>query len=158
MGRVSYTMLVRLKPGVPVGYLHDQLTIVTNDASNRSLDLPVEGRVVSPLEVRPAMLFLGVLKPGEVAQKQLFVVGTKPFKIVGVECAGDCFEFTIPDSANTRHLLPIRFTAGTQPGKFSQTIEIKTDLGTSASCVATATIEDEQAEATASSATAVDTH
>jgi hypothetical protein len=141
-GRVAYKMLVRLKVDAPVGYLQDQLTIVTNDSNNSSLELPVEGRIVSPLTVSPASLFLGVLKPGETVEKKLFVKGTKPFKIVSIQCEGDCFKFRTSDKATAAHMVPLTFTAGTAPGKISQKIEIKTDLGTGATttCLASATI------------------
>ncbi len=141
-GRVTYKMLVRLKPDAPAGYLQDQLTIVTNDSYNGSLELPVEGRIVSPLTVSPASLFLGVLKPGETVEKKLFVKGTKPFKIVSIECEGDCFKFQTSDKSTAAHMIPLTFTAGTAPGKISQKIEIKTDLGSGATttCLASATI------------------
>ena len=32
-GRVSYTLVVRLKTGLPAGYVKDQLTVVTNDTA-----------------------------------------------------------------------------------------------------------------------------
>ncbi|MHB8866257.1 MAG: DUF1573 domain-containing protein [Pirellulaceae bacterium] len=141
-GRVTYKMLVRLKADTPAGYLQDQLTIVTNDSYNGSLELPVEGRIVSPLTVSPASLFLGVLKPGETVEKKLFVKGAKPFKIVSIECEGDCFQFQTSDKATAAHLVPLTFTAGTTPGKISQKIKIMTDLGTGATttCLASATI------------------
>jgi hypothetical protein len=143
-GRVTYTMLVRIKNDAPVGYLQDQLTIVTNDRYKGSLELPVEGRVVSPLTVSPPSLFLGVLKPGETVEKKLFVKGTKPFKILSIECAGDCFKFQTTDKSTAAHLVPVTFTASETPGKFSQKIEIRTDLGSGATttCVASATIAD----------------
>ena len=141
-GRVSYTMLVRVKGDAPVGYLQDQLTIITNDSYKSSLELPVEGRVVSPLTVSPPSLFLGVLKPGETVEKRLVVKGTKPFKILGIECEGDCFKFQTSDKATAAHLVPVTFTASETPGKFSQKMQIRTDLGAGATttCVATATI------------------
>ncbi|MCU0958686.1 MAG: DUF1573 domain-containing protein [Pirellulaceae bacterium] len=143
-GRVSYKMLVRLKGDAPAGYLQDQLTIVTNDSYNSSLELPVEGRVVSPLTVSPASLFLGVLKPGETVEKKLFVKGTKPFRILSIECDGDCFKFSTTDKVTATHLIPITYTAGEAPGKITQKIAIKTDLGSGAvtTCVASATITD----------------
>lgn len=81
-GRSFYTMKVRLKGDAPVGYLQDQLTIVTNDSYNSSLELNVDGRVVSPLSVSPASLLVGVLKSGDVAKKQLFVRAKQPFRIL----------------------------------------------------------------------------
>ncbi len=149
-GRVTYTMTVRIKGDAPVGYLQDQLSIVTNESYNGSLELPVDGRVKSPLTVSPSSLFLGILKPGDVAKKRLFVVGSKPFKITGVECPGDCFQFTVPEGSKKQHFLPLAFTAPAKPGKVSHTIVIKTDMGATATCVASATVSppaDEPAEA-----------
>lgn len=139
-GQVSYTMLVRLKPDAPAGYMHDQLTIVTNDSYKSCLELPVEGRVTSPLSVSPSQLFLGVLKPGEVAKKQLFVRGNKAFRITDISCAGGDFEFKVPNTAKKAHLVPVTFTAGAQAGTIDERIEIKTDLGTTTSCRASATV------------------
>ena len=145
-------MLVRLKADAPAGYLQDQLTIVTNDSYNGSLELPVEGRVVSPLTVSPASLFLGVLKPGETVEKKLFVKGSKPFKILSIECEGDCFKFQTTDKSTAAHMVPLTFTAGDTPGKISQKIEIKTDLGSGATttCLASATITEPSESETAS--------
>jgi hypothetical protein len=83
-----------------------------------------------------------VLKPGETVEKKLFVKGTKPFKIVSIECEGDCFKFQTSDKSTAAHMVPLTFTAGNTPGKISQKIEIKTDLGTGATttCLASATI------------------
>ena len=141
-GQVNYQMVVRLKGDTPSGYLHDQLTIVTNDSFNSSLELPVEGRVVSPLTVSPASPFLGVLKPGEEVDRLLLVRGSKPFRILGIDAGGPDFKFEITDKAQTTHTIPLKFTAGTTPGKLSRRIEIKTDLGSgaTATCLATATI------------------
>ncbi|MGM0486204.1 MAG: DUF1573 domain-containing protein [Planctomycetota bacterium] len=145
-GRVTYEMLVRLKKDAPAGYIHDQLTIVTNDSYKAALELPVQGRVTSPLSVSPSSLFLGVLKPGEVANKQLFVRGSKPFKITSIDCTGDSFEFTVPDTSKPAHLVPVTFTAGAESGSISEEIEIKTDLGATTRCTASATITEAEGE------------
>ncbi len=151
LGRVSYKMLVRLKGDAPAGYLQEPLTIVTNDAHNSSLELPVEGRVVSPLTVSPASLFLGVLKPGETVEKRLFVKGTKPFRILSIECEGDCFKFATTDEVSATHLIPLTYTAGQASGKVAQKIAIRTDLGSGAvaTCVASGTIAEGAASAPA---------
>lgn len=154
-GQVSYQMVVRLKGDAPSGYLHDQLTIVTNDSQNSSLELPVEGRVVSPLQV-PATLFLGVLTPGQTADRDLLVKGSKPFRILSIDAGGTDFEFRPSDKAQTFHKIPLKFTAGTTPGPVSRQIVIKTDLGSgaSATCLATATITEPAPEQPAATDTA----
>lgn len=145
--RVTYEMLVRLTGDAPVGYIHDRLTIVTNDSYKGALELPVEGCVTSPLSVSPSSLFLGALKPGEVANKQLFVRGSKPFKITSIDCNEESFKFQITETSKRAHLVPITFTAGAESGAISEKIEIKTDLGATTSCTASATVTEPASEA-----------
>lgn len=140
-GRVSYALSVRLKENAPVGYLDDQLVIVTNDAGTTNLPLMVEGRVVSAVTVSPASVFMGALAPGEEATKQLVVRGNRPFKIVGVNC-DDCFKVKLPAESKQVHIIPVTYVAGETPGNVSKKIELVTDLGgATASFLATATIE-----------------
>lgn len=141
-GQIAYEMVVRLKPDAPPGYIQDQLTLVTNDGRNRTIPLPVVGRVRSPLTVSPAPLLLGQLKSGQTASKNLVVRSKKPFKILDVQCEEGGFEFGKSDQAKTLHLIPVTYTAGSVPGKVVAKIKIQTDLaaGGDAECVATATI------------------
>lgn len=142
-GRVNYEMLVRLKPDAPVGYIQDQLTILTDDSSDKGFTLPVEGNVQPSLAVNPAQLFLGVIKPGETVTKKLVVRGKSPFVVTDVECTDESFDFTKPgDKPNTLQFVTVQFTAGEKAGSVTQKIVIKTDHngGASATCTATATI------------------
>jgi len=148
---VSYKMLVRLKDDAPAGPIHDTLTLVTNDQRLPSVAVTVEGRIVPPLAVSPASLFLGVLQPGQVVTKQLVVTGKQPFKVTGVKCADAAFAFKTTDVAKKVHLIPVTFTAGEQAGEIQQTIEIETDLasGGQASCQARGTVQGAAATASA---------
>lgn len=144
-GRVGYEMTVRLKPGSPPGFIHEPLTIVTNDTSVQNISLPVEGKVISPLTVSPAQLFLGVLKPGESVTKRLVLRAKMPFKIVSVDC-DDCFQVEANHAdEKTLHFVPVTYTADKTTGEVVKKIEIKTTLGEGllADCVATATIKNE---------------
>lgn len=145
-GRVSYDMLVRLKPNAPAGYFQNQLTIVTDDQQLRAIPLMVQGNVVAPVSVSPASLFLGVLEPGEKVTKNLIVKGKKPFKVECIDC-GDKknIEFRLPEESKNVFVIPVTFTAGEQPGDFSQKITITTSLGehVTCCCVATAKIKEQ---------------
>ncbi|MAR13914.1 MAG: hypothetical protein CL681_28565 [Blastopirellula sp.] len=135
--RVTYDMFVKLKQGAPVGYLQDQLTIVTDDNQRQTVSVAVEGRVNSALSVSPATVFLGALNVGQVAEKKLVVRGKKPFKIVAVRCNDARFTFETSESAKMLHLLPMKFTADSATGKVSQTVVIETDQGATAECIIT---------------------
>ncbi len=140
--RVSYRMLVRLAPDAPAGYIDDSLTLVSDDSKMNRIPLAVRGRVVSPLTVSPASLFLGVVETGQTVSKQLVVRGKQPFKVVDVKCTDKCFTFEAPpDKKKTLHFIPLTFTAGAS-GKVSRKIQIETDLGAVTHCVATATVRE----------------
>ena len=128
---VTYDLTVRLKPSAPVGYINDQLVLVTNDLEAPQIPVDVEGRVVADVTVAPTSLSLGALAPGQPITKNVVVRSKKPFKITGVVC-DDSFTIKLPDAPREVQVIPITFTAGQQPGKFVKKIKIKTDLGENA--------------------------
>lgn len=128
-GRVAYNLLVRLKGDTPAGYLNDELVIVTNDSQSSRIPLAVEGRVVSDLSVTPASLFLGDLAKGQTVTKKLIVRGSKPFKILEMNCDDDCFDFAVSDELKPIHVVEVTFSSD-QVGKVEKVIHIKTDRGT----------------------------
>jgi hypothetical protein len=141
-GRVGYELLVRLKASAPVGYINDQLVLVTNDRNKTTVPLSITGRVLSPVTISPSSLFLGVLQPGQKVTKQLIVKGKSPFHITKVKC-DDCFEIKAPSEAKKLHVIPVIFTAGATPGKISHKIAVQTDISGDAemSVVTSATVE-----------------
>jgi hypothetical protein len=146
-GQVSYVMTVHLKPDAPVGFLRDQLTIVTDDVRNQTIPLAVEGRVMSLLDVSPAALLVGAVEPGRKVTKQLVVKSKQKFRVTDVRCDNDSFEFKLPaeDQAKNLHLIPVTFVAGDQPGQFTAKICIQTDLGYKCECVASGSIRASEA-------------
>jgi len=141
-GQVVYMMTVRLKPDAPVGFINDQLTLVSDDVRNETIPLQVEGRVLSLLDVSPSSLLIGALEPGQKVTKQLVVKSKQKFKVTEVTCANDGFQFKLPsgDQAKSLHLIPVTFTAGEQAGQFSAKICIETDLGFKCECIASGNI------------------
>ncbi len=130
-GQVTYDLTVRLTGDAPVGYLRDQLVLVTNDQNPRAARVPValEGEVVSALSVRPSPLMLGVLTPGQSLSRRLVVQGSEPFRITGFECDDPRFAFSVDDEAKSVHLVSVTFTADAQPGQVNSTVRIATDAG-----------------------------
>jgi len=146
-GQVVYNMTVRLKPDAPAGYINDQLTLVSDDVRNATIPIQVEGRVMSLLDVSPSALLIGAVDPGQKVTKQLVVKSKQKFKVTDVKCeAGDCFQFKLPESDQPRtlHLIPVTFTAGEEPGRFSTKICIETDLGYKCECVASGSVRGEE--------------
>lgn len=125
-GQVYYDLLIRLKDDAPVGYLSDQVFLVTTDPSAGEIPVWVEGRVVSEIAASPSTLYLGDVRPGGEVTKKLVVRGKQPFKILGVNCPDDCFRFKSPDTSAPLHVVEVTFVGG-EPGKIQETITIRTD-------------------------------
>jgi hypothetical protein len=144
-GRVTYQMLVRLSSDAPAGYLNDQLTLITSDATRQGLALAVEGRVRPALTVSPSPLILGVLAPGERITRKVLVRAKTPFRITSVECGGSgCFGFEYDtERAATTHFIPVTFTADPL-GRVEEELRIQTDLrgGLEARVLATAEVRE----------------
>jgi hypothetical protein len=128
-GQVSYKLLVKLADDAPVGYIKDQLILVTNDVRAKQFPVDVEGRVAAEVSISPSSLFMGVLQPGQSATKQLVIRSNKAFHVKSVTCDDDCFVFKTSDEAKQLHVIPVTFTAGEEPGKITHKLKIETDLG-----------------------------
>ncbi|MCA9236724.1 MAG: DUF1573 domain-containing protein [Planctomycetales bacterium] len=151
-GRVSYNLLVRLRPETPAGYIKDQLTVVTNDdrPENQRIPLYVSGHVRPEFSVTPAQLVLGEMAPGAEVTKKIVVRGREPFKILDVNCGDDCFAFKTDSQSRTVHFVEVTFKAGEGPATLSTPITIVTDRGENRGpkFVANATVLAEKPEAT----------
>ena len=128
-GGASYELQVRLDGNTPPGYFHDHLVLVTNDRQHPQIPVLVEGRVRQTISISPGSLSFGPLKPGEKESKQLVVQGAEPFLIRRL-VAGEGFQFGSYNEQTPKrlHVIPVTFTAGAQPGKVTQAINIETDL------------------------------
>ena len=139
---VAYKLMVRLKETARIGFFNDHLTLVTNDPEARAIALPVEGRVMGSVTVSPTSLALGEVALGGQVSKRILVRGKEPFRIIEVKYNGDCFSISPSPKSSTIHILPVTFVAKGTPGRITEKIRIKTDLGTGAcaECIATVTV------------------
>ena len=129
-GWTTADLTVTLDKDAPAGYLQDHLLLVTSEGQSIQMPLAVEGRVISNLTVSPSTLFMGVVQPGQAVTKSLVVKGTRPFKVLSIACEDKAFKFAAASKdANTVHVIPVTFVAGSTEGKVTKTIRIVTDLG-----------------------------
>ena len=128
-GQVTYELQVTLKDDAPVGYVRDQLILVTNDSNRSASRVPVlvEAVVTPSIVVRPSPLLLGAVETGQSVVRRLVVQGKTAFRIVAVECTDGRLKCSPPETANTVNLVSVTFTASETPGKTSGKILIETD-------------------------------
>src|SRR5260370_25403369 len=83
--QVGYQVKVTLKPDAGPGTFKEFVYLKTNDPNAPLVPVLVEGTVQSPLEVAPKVLSLGTVKVGEPLTRRVSVIGSKPFRVVGIE-------------------------------------------------------------------------
>lgn len=128
-GRVSYDLIVKLKPNAPAGFLKQQISVLSDSRVVPTVPITVEGKINPAVAVTPDSLYLGKLQPGQKVSKRLVVSGKKPFHITEVVCDDSRIELELPEEAKTRHLIPLTFTADEKLGEVSFVVELATDLG-----------------------------
>lgn len=116
-GRAHYELLVSLKAGAPIGDFRNQLTLVTDDASNPYIPVLVDGRVEPEFIIQDVVSF-GILAPGEKKTINVVVRGKKPFAIDKIESekSAGTFEVRLPIEPRAVHVLPLTIIAPKEPG------------------------------------------
>lgn len=132
-GGAEYAIEVALKPDAAPGPLSEQITLKTSDSANPTITLSVTGTVVAPLELSPNRVRLSAAV-GEVSTQRILVRAAKPFKIVGVDGAGDGITIEAPATAAALpvQVLTVKF-APTKPGAVARQFRVRTDFAGDAS-------------------------
>ncbi len=128
VNQVGYKMAVQLKGNIPVGYLQDDLIIVTNDVANQEIKLPVSGKVSAPVTLSPSSLLLGITSPETEINKRLILRADEPFTIESLTCDYPGVTFRTGSEAKKIHIVPVTFNAGLSPQKIQATITAKVNL------------------------------
>ncbi len=128
-GQVSYQLAVTLSNKAPLGYIRDQVFLVTNDANPRTARIPVavEATVSPPVTIRPSPLS-GEVETGQTITRRLVVQAKKPFKILKVGCDDPRFKCTVVPKSETFYLIRVSFTAGATAEEVREKILIETDF------------------------------
>jgi hypothetical protein len=121
-GRIDYDIEVTVAANAPPGSIREQLTVVTDDQNSPHVPLLVEANIEADIIVTPAIVSLGVLKPGEAKQFNVVIKGKQPIQIEKIECESDSglFKVRLPQAAAQVHLLPMTITAPDKPGELSE--------------------------------------
>jgi hypothetical protein len=130
-GTVNYNLSAKLNGDAPLGYLRDQLVLVTNDLDTKASRVPIaiDGLVAAALSASP--LWMGVAEPGQPVTRNLVIHGKAPFHILAVRSSDARFQCKTPAEARNYHILPVTFlakTSGGTTGHVAAKIRIETDL------------------------------
>ncbi len=131
LSRVTYQLMARIKAEAPIGYLRDQVVLITNDPDPKfsHLYVTLEGYVAPAISARPSPLLLGLLAPGQTVTRTVVVQGSGPFEISKIELPSESFKAKLPGKKSNLHLVSIEFTAPMSVGKIQGMIRLETDVG-----------------------------
>jgi hypothetical protein len=126
-GRVGYNVIVTLDPSAPQGAIREELTLITDDASNPYVPLAVSAVVEPDIVVATPEVALGPLSPGVEKTVRVVVRGRKPFSIETIECESDleCFKVKLSQDPKTVHVLPITVTPPDLKGDFKEHFTVR---------------------------------
>lgn len=126
-GKVQYEITAQLSENAPLGMLHNQLILQTNDKRITSVPLRLLANVQSAIRMSPAALALGDVQQGLEIQQRLVIKGPEPFKVLGVSSEIAEVSFDASDESKSAHLLNLVIKPN-QAGKFDGLLIVKTDM------------------------------
>jgi hypothetical protein len=128
-GGAEYQVEVTLKPTAKAGPVSEQLHIKTTDAAHPVVQVTVTANVASPLELAPGKVRFDTVAVGLTASQRVIVRAARPFRVLGVDGAGDGVTVELPAAAAP---LPVQFLTvkfePKQAGAVSRQLRIRTDL------------------------------
>lgn len=128
-------VVVKLKPGMPVGLFSEEMIVKTNHPKQGDLRLTVTGKMSGPISSFPETLRMSQVSAdkGGTAQAALMVRDKKPTKFEVVEVPENVKVSVVPadeatgDKASGRYILTATVPPGSKPGVLQGNIVLKTD-------------------------------
>lgn len=119
----TYNLSIALSPGMPVGTLRSQIFLKTNDVKSPRVPVMIEATVEPDIIITPAVVDLGMLRPGQQKQAPSVIIrGKKPFSIEKVECESDRHLFLFKPSEGEKpvHVLQLTVNAPSETGNLTE--------------------------------------
>jgi hypothetical protein len=132
-GGAEYQVDVSIKPTAGPGPLSEQVSIKTNDTTHPIVQLMVTGTITAPLEVAPNKVRLDPVAVGQTTGQRVSIRAAKPFKILGVDNAGDGITVELPmlgvngAPVPNVQVITVKFEPSAA-GVVSRVLRIRTDL------------------------------
>ena len=129
-GGAEYTVTVSLKAGATAGSINEPIVLKTNDKDNPLVQVAVSGTIAAPLEAAPARVRMENVAINGTGSQRVLIRAAKPFKLVGVDGAGDGLTVELPATAGSAlpvQVLTVKFERK-KPGAMERELRVKTDL------------------------------
>jgi hypothetical protein len=132
-GGAEYQVDVTIKPNATPGQITEQISIKTNDSTHPIVQLVATATITAPLELAPNKIRLDPVAVGQSTGQRVSIRAARPFKILGIDGAGDGITVELPAVGAVGAPVPnvqvitVRFDP-TVPGTVSRVLRIRTDL------------------------------
>ena len=130
LGGVEYLVTVSLKPGAAAGTISEPITFKTNDKETPLIQVAVSGTIAPPLEAAPARVRMENVAINGSGTQRVLIRAAKPFKVLGVDGAGEGVSVELPTTADTAlpvQVLTVKFERK-KPAALDRELRVKTDL------------------------------
>ncbi len=128
---VAYELRTRLKDSVPAGFSQGELYIVAEE-NGRRMQFPINfnAKVVSSLQLSPAVLTLSPVEPGEEVKRKVVVKADQPFALTDVKCVNKSFKVRPATEGERKvHIVDVIYTGQDEPGRHECLLEFETNGG-----------------------------
>ena len=129
-GRVSYKITAKLAADAPLGTVHNQILLKTNDRNLTSVPIRFMAVVQPPIQVSPQAIELGTVGSQKPIAQRLVVKARNEFRVLEVTSEQAEIQFEASATPKAVHLLSLMITPKQQTvdGVVASELVIKTDL------------------------------
>jgi hypothetical protein len=120
---------VRVTGSAPPGKWRHAIELTTDDPRTPVIPVWVEAEVKIKVRVGPEAVFFGFLKPGQTSERKVELSAPQAFRILEVTGLGAHVKADYDAAAAKTHVLRLQFLGRSEPGKFTQPLGVRTDLG-----------------------------
>jgi hypothetical protein len=129
-GRVSYKISASITSDAPIGALHNQVLLRTNDRNLSTVPIRILATIQPPIQISPQAVALGAVSPGEPVSQRLVIKGKREFRILEIATEHAEIRFEPMEAAKPAHVLNVSIVPKQQAkdGAVTSEILVKTDL------------------------------
>lgn len=128
--RPGYFISVSVKPGAPLGDIHEKLVITSNHPRQPKAELPISATVTGNIDLDRDTLFFGMVEHGKEGEAKVNIsnAGEEPLAIKRVDCPSRLLSFDIETKTNGKEFVLHRKLKNSAPaGLIKDVVTIKTN-------------------------------
>ncbi len=125
----TWQLELTFKPASFVGEIVDQLSIHTTHAERPLITIPITGEIRGDLDIRPATVFFGFIKPGQKAQQQVTIQSGSGagFTVKSVQADRSEIQVEVAEQSAGQWVVSVSMNTA-QAGTLDGTVTVNTDV------------------------------